>query len=67
MRDLAEALRLIELGRAITFLPRSVADRFGGRAVAYRDVAGSAQRLFVAWRERASAPALAALVRAALT
>jgi DNA-binding transcriptional LysR family regulator len=68
VRDLAEALRLIELGRAIAFLPRSVTERYGGRAIAYRTVAGlSPQRLSVVWRQRASSPALAAFLRAAVT
>ena len=67
MRDLAEALRMVELGRAITFVPRSVAERFPRDAVAYRNVAGlSPSRTFVAWPEHARSLAIAAFVRVAI-
>jgi DNA-binding transcriptional LysR family regulator len=49
--DLAEALRLVELGRAVTFLPDSVVRRFAGRrivSVPVVDLAPSA--LDIAWR-----------------
>ncbi|MBO8195502.1 LysR family transcriptional regulator [Streptomyces oryzae] len=64
--DLAEALRLIELGRAVTFLPTSVARRFDGRAIAFRSVADlSPSRLVIAWAEESRSRALAAFVRTA--
>jgi DNA-binding transcriptional LysR family regulator len=67
VRDLTEALRMVELGRTITFVPRSVAERFPRDAIAYRDVAGiSASRTFVAWPEHARSPAIAAFVRLAV-
>jgi DNA-binding transcriptional LysR family regulator len=60
---LAEALRLVELGRAVTFLPRSTALRFGRPALAVRDVAGlSASRMFLGWRDRRRAPELDAFI-----
>ena len=62
---LAEALRLVELGRAITFLPASVVARFarpGIRAVAVPGLAPSS--LAVAWRPASVDPVLAAFVRA---
>ncbi|MFI7243684.1 LysR family transcriptional regulator [Streptomyces qinglanensis] len=63
---LAEALRLVELGRAVTFLPLSVARRFSGRALTYRTVQGlSPSRLVVAWPQSARSRALAAFVRTA--
>lgn len=49
--DLAEALRLVELGRGITFLPVGVADRFTGRdirALPVPDLPPS--ELHLAWR-----------------
>jgi len=60
---LAEALRLVELGRAITFLPRSVADRFARPRLAVREVAGlTPSRMFVGWRDRPFAPEVASFV-----
>ncbi|MEV6929483.1 LysR family transcriptional regulator [Dactylosporangium sp. NPDC051485] len=56
---LAEALRLVELGRTITFLPRSIAHRFGRPKLTVRDVAGlSSSRMFLSWRDRPLAPEL---------
>jgi DNA-binding transcriptional LysR family regulator len=65
VHDLAEALDVIELGRAVTLLPRSVAERFPNRAIAYRPVSDlSPARLAVVWRESNASPAVAAFVRA---
>ncbi|GAA3529942.1 LysR family transcriptional regulator [Nocardioides daeguensis] len=64
VRDLAEVLRLVEMGRAITFLPESVARRFEGRAIAAvptDGVAPSALRLV--WRPSSRDLAVAAFVR----
>lgn len=56
--DLAEALRLVELGRAVTFLARSVAERYAARAIAYRPVTDlSPSRMVVAWRQPPNSPA----------
>lgn len=65
---LAEALRLVELGRAVTFLPASVVARFarpGIRAVPVDGLAPST--LVVAWRAGSTDPVLAALVLACAT
>jgi DNA-binding transcriptional LysR family regulator len=62
---LAEALRMVELGRAITFLPASVVARFarpGIRAVPVPGLAPSS--LVVAWRPASTDPVLATFVRA---
>jgi DNA-binding transcriptional LysR family regulator len=50
---LAQALRLVELGRAITFLPSSVAQRFSRPGLAVRPVAGlSPNRMYLIWGHR---------------
>jgi DNA-binding transcriptional LysR family regulator len=65
--NLAEALRLVELGQAVTFLPESVARRYPRAGVAYRAIEGlSDVRLQVAWPETSRSPRVAAFVRAAL-
>lgn len=63
VRDLAEALRLVELGRAVTFLPTGVARRFAGRrlvAVPVDDLEPSVLR--VAWRAGSRDLVLAAFI-----
>ncbi|HVQ91323.1 MAG TPA: LysR substrate-binding domain-containing protein [Mycobacteriales bacterium] len=66
--DLAQALRLVELGRAITFLPVSVAARYRRPAIAYRPVPGlSHWRLRVAWAATSRSRLVAAFVHAATT
>ncbi|WIX88622.1 LysR family transcriptional regulator [Amycolatopsis sp. DG1A-15b] len=65
-KDLAEALRLVELGRAVTFLPRSVARRYPREGIAYRELDGlSEARLQVAWPSTSRSPRVAAFVRTA--
>ncbi|MFT4296768.1 MAG: LysR family transcriptional regulator [Micropruina sp.] len=52
VHGLAETLRLVELGRAITFLPLSVAERFSRPHLVLRTVSGlSGSRMFLAWRD----------------
>jgi DNA-binding transcriptional LysR family regulator len=66
-KDLAEALRLVELGQAVTFLPASVARRYPREGIAYREIDGlSDVRLQVAWPATARSPRVAAFVGAAL-
>ncbi|WP_370971825.1 hypothetical protein [Amycolatopsis sp. cg9] len=66
-KDLAEALRLVELGQAVTFPPESVARRYPRAAIAYHRVEGlSDARLQVAWPETSRSPRVAEFVRAAL-
>ncbi|MCR6484696.1 LysR family transcriptional regulator [Amycolatopsis sp. OK19-0408] len=66
-KDLAEALRLVELGQAVTFLPESVARRYPRAGIAYRRFEGlSDARLQVAWPATSRSPLVAAFVRAAL-
>lgn len=61
--DLAEALRLVELGRGITFLPTSVVHRFPGRAVHAIPVLDlPPSRLSIAWRATSRDLALAQLI-----
>ncbi|EOD68920.1 LysR family transcriptional regulator [Amycolatopsis vancoresmycina] len=65
-KDLAEALRLVELGQAVTFLPESAARRYPRDGVAYRELDGlSEARLQVAWPSTSRSPRVAAFVRAA--
>jgi len=64
--SLLEALRLAELGRGVTFLPRSVAARFQRPGLAARPVAGlSGSTAVAAWRAGSRDPAVAAFVQAA--
>jgi DNA-binding transcriptional LysR family regulator len=66
-RNLAEALRLVELGRGVTFLPLSVAERFRRPAIAVvpvEDLSDSVANL--AWREGSHDRAIAALAQATL-
>ncbi|SEF35648.1 DNA-binding transcriptional regulator, LysR family [Amycolatopsis pretoriensis] len=66
-KDLAEALRLVELGQAVTFLPESVARRYPRDGIAYRRIEGLGDaRLQVAWPETSRSPRVAEFVRAAL-
>lgn len=54
----------MELGKAITFLPQSVAERFRRPHVALRSVAGlSPSRMFLAWRDQATTQELEQFVR----
>jgi DNA-binding transcriptional LysR family regulator len=65
VEGLAEALRMVELGRVVTFLPASVVARFarpGIRAVPVEGLAPST--LVVAWRIGSADPVLAGFVRA---
>jgi LysR substrate binding domain len=65
-RDLAQILKLIELGRIAAFLPASIARRYPRPQIAYRPVAGlDPATLAVAWPQGSRSPAVAALVRAA--
>jgi DNA-binding transcriptional LysR family regulator len=67
-RDLAEALRLVELGRAVTLVPSSVAERYRDRQVHYVAVYGaSAAPLTAAWAAGSRSPQIAAFIRAATT
>jgi len=64
--SLLEALRLAELGRGVTFLPRSVAARFQRPGLAVLPVAGlSGSTAVAAWRAGSRDPAVAAFVQAA--
>jgi DNA-binding transcriptional LysR family regulator len=64
--DLSQLLRLVELGRAVAFVPASVAARYARDELAYRPVAGlTPLTLVVAWPERSRSLATAAFVRAA--
>ena len=66
--DLAEALRLVELGRAVTFVPASVAARYPREGIAYRQAPGLSElRLRVAWAASSRSPLVAAFIRAAAT
>ncbi|MFC8733215.1 LysR family transcriptional regulator [Luteimicrobium sp. NPDC057192] len=66
-RNLAEALRLVELGRGVTFLPLSVAERSRRPTVAVVPVDDlSASVAYVAWREGSRDRAIAALLEATL-
>ena len=64
VRGLADVLRLVELGRAITFLPQSVAERFRRPRLVLRTVTDlSPSRMFLAWRDQAVTPELEQFVR----
>lgn len=66
--DLSQMLRLVELGRAVAFVPASVAARYTRDELAYRPVVGlTPLTLVVAWPERSRSLATAAFVRAAST
>ncbi|MFI0720110.1 LysR family transcriptional regulator [Streptomyces sp. NPDC021224] len=61
--DLAEALRLVELGRGVTFLPVSVVRRFAARAVRTVAVGGlPPSELRLAWRAVSRDPAVSRLI-----
>jgi DNA-binding transcriptional LysR family regulator len=62
----AAVLPAAELGRGVTFLPRSVAARFQRPGLAVAPVAGrSGSTAAAAWRAGARDPAVAAFVQAA--
>jgi len=64
--DLAQILRLIELGSIICYLPASVARRYERPEIAYRPVSDlGPATLAVAWPQVSRSPAVAAFVRAA--
>ncbi len=66
IRDLAQLLALVELGRFVTLVPRSVADRYPRRGLAYLDVPDAPPAvLAIAWPQQSRSTAVAALVRAA--
>lgn len=62
--DLAEALRLVELGRAITFLPESVAARFDRPRLARRrvDRGLAPDSMFLVWASRTGSSEVRRLV-----
>lgn len=65
--SLAEALRLVELGRGITFLPISVAARFRRAALALQLVPGlSDSTAYLGWRTGSRDQTIAALTRATI-
>lgn len=65
--DLAEALRLVEMGRGATFLPLSVADRFRRDGLVTRPVDGLAGSTAVLlWRAGSRDRSVAAFVRAGI-
>jgi DNA-binding transcriptional LysR family regulator len=66
IRDLPQLLALVELGRIVTLLPRSVADRYPRPGIAYLDVPDSPPAvLTIVWPHDSRSMAVAALVRAA--
>jgi DNA-binding transcriptional LysR family regulator len=66
VRDLAQLLALVELGRIVTLVPRSVADRYPRPGLAYLDVPDAPPAvLTIAWPQESRSTAVAALVRAA--
>jgi DNA-binding transcriptional LysR family regulator len=66
-QDLAQILRLVELGEFVFFLPVSVARRYGRPELACRPVAGlEPATLSVAWPADSRSPAVAAFVRVAV-
>ncbi|GGL65130.1 LysR family transcriptional regulator [Streptomyces fumigatiscleroticus] len=67
-RDLAQLLTLVALGRAVTLLPVSVADRYPRPGVVYRPVPDAPLAvLTIAWPQQSRSTATAALVRAAVS
>ncbi|MGC5168908.1 LysR family transcriptional regulator [Luteimicrobium sp. DT211] len=66
-RNLAEALRLVELGRGVTFLPLSVAERFRRPTIAVLPVDDLSDSVaYLAWREGSHDRTIAALLQATL-
>src|SRR5579859_1580000 len=64
--DLAQILRLVELGTIVCFLPASVARRYPRTEIAYRPVRDLLPAtLAVAWPHSSRSPAVAAFVRVA--
>ncbi|EIV92382.1 LysR family transcriptional regulator [Frankia sp. QA3] len=65
--DVAQLLRLVELGRAAAFVPVSIARRYPRPRIAYRAVAGlTPARLVLAWPAGLRSPAVAAFVSIAV-
>lgn len=66
--DLAQVLRLVELGTIVCFLPASVARRYPRAEIAYRPVHDlQPATLAVAWPRDLHSAAAAAFVRVAAT
>jgi DNA-binding transcriptional LysR family regulator len=66
--DLTQVLRLVELGRAVAFLPSGIAERYPRRQIVYRPVVDLSPVTFVvAWPATSHSLAVAAFVRAATT
>ena len=66
VRDLAQLIALVELGRIVTLVPRSVADRYPRPGLTYLDVPDAPPAvLTIAWPQESRSTAVAALVRAA--
>jgi DNA-binding transcriptional LysR family regulator len=64
--DLTQVLRLVELGRAVAFLPRGIAERYPRPAIVHRPVVDLSPVTFVvAWPAASRSLAVAAFVRAA--
>ncbi len=64
--DLSQLLRLVELGRAVAFVPASVAARYPRSELAYRPVSDlTPLTLVVAWPQQSRSLDTAAFVRAA--
>jgi DNA-binding transcriptional LysR family regulator len=64
--DLAQILRLVELGSIVSYLPESVARRYPRPEIAYRPVSDlRPATLTLVWPRDSRSPAIAAFVRAA--
>jgi DNA-binding transcriptional LysR family regulator len=64
--DIGQVLRVVELGQAIAFVPRSIAERYPWPGIVYRPVADlSSSTVVVAWSKSSRSLAVAAFVRAA--
>lgn len=66
IQDLAQLLRLVELGDVVTLLPESVCTRYPRPGIEYREVPDAPPALLsIAWPRQSRSRATAALVRAA--
>jgi DNA-binding transcriptional LysR family regulator len=66
IQDLAQLLKLVELGDVVTLLPESVCTRYPRPGIAYRDVPDAPPAtLSIAWPQQSRSRAIAALVRVA--
>lgn len=66
IQDLAQLLKLVELGDIVTLLPESVCTRYPRPGIAYRDVPDAPPAtLSIAWPQQSRSRATAALVRVA--